>query len=639
MGARLSRRRVLAGTAGVLVAGFGALPKTGLAQGIAPSRDDRVRLLPQWRYDLIVRWGDALFADVPDMTSDEVSSGALLKPGAAKLARRRFGVNCDGAHFFPMTADGQRGVLCVNNEYPGESLMFPDWPRGVSAAFGARTRYIQKHPEAARTAMESVGVSAIEIERTMDGWRPVKGSTLNRRYTATTPIRVSGPAAGSEWLMRQEDPAGMSVRGTTANCAAGRTPWGTYLTAEENIQEYFGHYTALTAAPADPRTMLAHERLPLWPRASRGAWEVVDQRFHALHRPRESLGFGWIVEIDPTGRRAPVKRTALGRFLHESATCVLARNRHPVVYSADDDHFECLYKFVAAKPYDPARPDGAHDLLDHGTLFTARLNDDGTGEWRPLSYNDTGPLNRAAGFRSQADVSVMTRRAASAVGATPLDRPEDIAVDEKTGYVYVACTRNAHREAGDGHRGVSASNPRPQNRWGHILEIREDDEDPGSLRFRWEIFILAGDPKSGTYLTSLTEPPLDRDACYFAGYNHEEAQAGIGSPDNLALDREGNLWIVTDGPQPGGANNGCFVATTRGPERGRLRQVMSAPVKAEVCGCSFADDEETLFLSIQHPGEGGSVGKPISHWPDGGSAQPRSSVIAVTAADRGPLAI
>lgn len=632
--ARLSRRDLLSGALGAAVVGACAPQATGSIQSISASRADDVRLSAGLRHDVVIRWGEALSADVSDLTSDEIAAGALLRPGAADLARRRFGDNCDGAHFFPVPDTSGRGVLCVNNEFSSETLMFPGWPGQLAQTMGGRRAFVQTHPEAARVSMASVGVSVVEIERTEDGWRPLKNSPLNRRYHGDTPMRLSGPAAGSEWLRRPTSPDGTSVRGTMSNCAAGRTPWGTFLSAEENFNEYFGSFQALVNAASDDVAMRAHTRIPLWPDDSRSVWEAVDARFDTSRHIREPLAFGWIVEIDPLGRRPPVKRTALGRFLHESATCDLSRDGRPVAYSGDDQHFEYLYKFVGSRRFDASNPAANVDLLDDGVLHVARFNDDGTGEWLPLTVSESGPLNPRSGFRDQADVAVMTRAAADVLGATPLDRPEDIALDRR-GRVFVACTRNPRRTV-KGERAATASSPRSANVWGHILELQEEGEDLGAKRFRWDVFILAGDPRVNL-LTTLSRPPVPPEASYYGGYGRAGDISGFGCPDNLALDAAGNLWIVTDGPQPTKANNGCFVAATQGPERGWVRQVMSGPRGAEICGCVFARDDRTLFLTVQHPGQGGDIEEPVSHWPDGADTQPRSSVIAVERGDGGSL--
>jgi secreted PhoX family phosphatase len=249
-------------------------------------------------------------------------------------------------------------------------------------------------------------------------------------------------------------------------------------------------------------------------------------------------------------------------------------------------------------------------------------------------------LNAAAGFRDQAEVLVKTRAAANLLGATPMDRPEDVEANPASGRIYIVCTRNEQRAAASDKgnyagrevaMGPDAANPRGTNPWGHIIEIREAGDDHVALKFSWEVFLLAGDPAGGKLITDSKDvrAGIAPASTYFAGFSRTAELSPIGSPDNIGFDPAGNLWMVTDGEQPHGTNNGCYACPTTGPERGRLQQFMSGPVGAEICGCQFSPDGETLFLSIQHPGEGGSVAEPRSHWPDGPGTQPRASVIAV----------
>jgi uncharacterized protein len=271
-------------------------------------------------------------------------------------------------------------------------------------------------------------------------------------------------------------------------------------------------------------------------------------------------------------------------------------------------------------------------------LYVARLHDDGSGEWLPLVWNEHPELTPERGFASQGDVVIRCREAADRVGATPLDRPEDVAVSPVDRRVYLACTQNAQRDpaeyepsVGGSGRGVEAGSPRAPNPSGHILELIEQGNDPAAARFRWEVFVLAGDPRAGLLgvLPQTEGQALAAEATYFAGFTNPGEISAFANPDNLGFDRDGNLWIVTDGTQPGGNNNGCFVCPTQGPDRGAVRQFMSGPIGAEVCGCELTPDGRTLFLTVQHPGSGGSVEEPISRWPDGGDAAPRASLIAV----------
>jgi secreted PhoX family phosphatase len=457
------------------------------------------------------------------------------------------------------------------------------------------------------------GVSVAVIERSPDGpWRHVPGRRFTRRITAHTPCGITGPARGHPLLRTQADPAGVMVLGTLANCAGGQTPWGTFLSAEENVQYFFGNGEALDAAAAEVRE--AHRRFP--PRkAGRHGWEHRDARFDLGQSPTEMLRFGWVVEIDPYDPTwVPRKRTALGRFQHECAATALTKDGRLAVYSGDDSRFEYLYKFVTEARVHATDRAANRDLLDRGTLYVARLDADGTGAWMPLVHGH-GPLGADHGFTSQGDVVLRVRAAADLLGATPMDRPEDIAPDAGSGRVYVAMTNNTDREpvatrgSYSGREldlGPNAANPRGPNPYGHVIEIQEEGADTGATRFGWRIFLSGGAAGAGD---------------------------ALGSPDNLDLGQNGDLWVVTDGRQPGGGNNGCFVIPTAGPDAGRAVQVMSAPAGAEISGCAFPQGGTSLFLTIMHPGDGGNLEPLLSSWPDGPGHVPRPSLVALRRED------
>jgi uncharacterized protein len=257
--------------------------------------------------------------------------------------------------------------------------------------------------------------------------------------------------------------------------------------------------------------------------------------------------------------------------------------------------------------------------LDAGTLYVAKFNDDGTGEWRPLVFGQ-GPLTPANGFASQAEVLINARGAADRLGATKMDRPEDIETNPVNGKVYCVMTNNNQRTAAQ----VDAPNPRANNVHGHIIELTESDDDATATTFTWEIFILCGDPNNPA------------DGTFFAGAD-PSLVSPISSPDNIAFDSKGNLWIATDGqPSTLHKNDGIYVVPVDGTERGFLRQFLSGPVGCELCGPEFASDFTTLFCAIQHPGEGGTLEKPVSTWPDG-TTPPWPSVIAVVKIDGGTI--
>lgn len=610
---------------------------------ITGSSGDAIEVALGYEAKLLVRWGDPIFAGAAALDPRGIADGSLLAAGSAAAQARQFGYNCDAIEFFPLDRSGRRGLLCVNHEYTNDELIFPDRLAMGREGAAALAAWSKAHPEATHLGLAAHGVSVLEIELVDTAWRLKTGSRYTRRITGTTPAEIHGPARGHQLLRTSGDPAGTRVLGTLANCSGGRTPWGTYLSAEENFQDYFGGMRSLAAdANADARVLAAHRRFPMHESSYHG-WEHIDTRFDLRVEPREALRFGWMVEIDPEDPRAPPrKRTALGRFAHESAACTTTGDGRVALYMGDDDAFEYVYKFVSAGRWKPRNRTANRDLLDSGVLYAARFDADGTGEWLPLVHGQ-GPLTPQGGFADAGEVLINTRHAADLLGATPMDRPEDIAVHPVTRRVYVALTKNPERTLAQkrdsnatrpvDHR-VGAANPRPQSEFGHILEIEEDGDDAGARRFRWNVFLLPGDPAATDVrhlarLAEISPGALGAGDTYYAGYAGTPPPAPMACPDNLEFDGVGNLWIVTDGKQPHGHNNGAFAVPVAGPERGYLRQFMSGPVGAEICGCAFTPDGETLFLSIQHPGEGGTVRNPVSHWPDGNGLPPRPSVVAI----------
>ncbi len=686
---RIARRVFLQGSAAT-VAGAAALAHgvteakaevgegDGLTfQGIEGSNADDVVLPEGYTSDVVIRWGDSLNPNVPDLDTTKLLDGELLKEGADEAAANQYGYNCDAAEYFPIVPgsnNSRRGIIACNHEYTQPEMLFPGFPvfdQVIVDPDSNETRpatdeevqalvreFRTANPVSTKVELAQHGIAVVEIGRTFRrGWIYRRASFFNRRITAETPIQLTGPAAGNPLLQTSEDPTGTMVKGTLNNCAGGQTPWGTYLSAEENVDQYFGNFNAYAdSADADPAVLDAHARLPLPGGQSNRGWEVTEPRFDVAVEPKECLRFGWVVEVDPYDPfSTPQKKTAIGRFKHECATTILAADNRCVVYSGDDARDEYMYKFVSEKAYDPAAPRSEHlTILDSGTLYAARVNDDGTGEWLPLIWGQ-GPLTAENGFADQAEVLIKARKAADLLGATPMDRPEDFEANPVTKKVYCALTNNTRRqiEDPDGTRiaqgrevssFVTVPNPR-DNRFGHILEITEAGDDNAATTFTWEIFLLCGDPGTslGSYLTSmedLDDLPLQTNDTYFAGFSDPSEIAPIGSPDNIGFDNKGNLWIVTDGSQPRGTNNGGFAVPTFGPNRGRVQQFMSSPNSSEVCGAEFTPDNRTWFLNIQHPGAvfqaAGlpNLEQPSSYWPDstidgGEFAQPRPSLIAV----------
>jgi secreted PhoX family phosphatase len=655
LAARLSRRTVLTGAAtAVGLAACARLPTqaptssaSSAFRSVTPQTTDALVLAEGYRQKVVARWGDSLVTGTPDFDSRRLYAGDWLDADAVSAQERQFGTNCDAVQYFPLKPGrAARGLVCVNHEYFSAELMFPDHP-GIDMKLDARKAWLAAHPDAVKFVQAAHGVSVLALRRDADGWSR-DASPNNRRVTARTAMDITGPARGHPLLRTNADPDGVKVFGTIANCSAGKTPWGTYLTAEENVDDYFAGGKTFGEAGEDPAANEAYRRFPIREHSFYG-WDHQDPRFDLAHEPHEALRFGWMVEIDPHDPTSvPRKRTALGRFQHEGANSIVGRSGHVAAYMGDDEKFEYVYKFVTRDAFDPRNPAANRDLLDHGTLYAARFNADGSGEWLPLVHDENGPLNSRAGFASQGDVVVKPRAAADLLGATPMDRPEDVEPSPLTGNIYIACTksedrgitRDVHWYGRDVEVGVNAANPRADNRSGHIIEIVEAGDDARATRFTWNVFLLAGDPAAGRYLVDARElapGKVGTDDTYYAGYPHAADVSPIHCPDNLGIDPQGRLWIVSDADSQKAPNNGCFVMPTHGPQKGLLKQLASGPLGCEVCGCEFTPDGRTLFLSIQHPGEGGTLTHPRSHWPDGPGNPARSALVAIEREDGLPV--
>jgi secreted PhoX family phosphatase len=388
------------------------------------------------------------------------------------------------------------------------------------------------------------------------------------------------------------------------------------LTAEENFNQYFANQNALP--DSDPRKTI-HARYGLPTGHSERLWENFHSRFDLAKDPNEPFRFGWVVEIDPLNPKfTPKKRTSLGRMKHEAATVVIAPDRRVAVYTGDDERFDYVYKFVSKRRVSKRREDNL-SLLDEGTLHVATFEVDtdgkGIGRWIPLVAG-RGPLSNW----TEAMILINTRGAADLVGATRMDRPEDIETNPVTGKVYVVCTSNERRGTA-GHPGTDPANPKAKNLHGHIIEITEDKNNHTSTRFSWDIFMLCGDPSTDSNT-------------YFAGCDKGKISP-VSRPDNIIFDRKGNLWIATDGqPTSLKKNDGIYAVPVQGPDRGFVRQFLSAVPGAEVASLEMTPDNRSLFAAIQHPGKGSKNLDPASlttRWPDGDF--PRPSVIAVTKPD------
>ena len=516
------------------------------------------------------------------------------------------GMHHDGIHYFPLDGS-RRGLLVFNNEYTDDGLLHVDGMKTWNAEKVAKS--IAGH-----------GVTVVEVQRGADGaWSMVRPSRYARRITAATPMTVTGPAAGHPMMRTAADPSGTRVLGTLNNCAHGYTPWGTYLTGEENWSFYFN-------GPAQPD---AHQRRwGLRPNGRGYRWHEHDERWDATKHPNEPNRFGWIVEIDPNDPTStPVKRTALGRAAHEGAWTALTKDRRVVVYMGEDATFEYIYKFVSR---DAVRPGGFaanRELLDHGTLYVARFDADGTGRWIELVAGRNG-LTAERGFANQGDVVIKSRQASDLLGATRMDRPEWIAVDPSSGEVYCTLTNNVQRGAPN-MPGPDAANPRANNVMGQIIRWKERG-DFDAAAFTWDHFVLAGDPAQAR-ADARGNIKGDMFAC----------------PDGVWFDSRGVLWIQTDmhasqmyrGEMQNLQSNAMLAAD---PRTGEVRRFLVGPPNCEVTGVVTTPDMRTMFVNIQHPGESASDRSDpdnpsrFSSWPTGTpGARPRSSTVVIRRVDGG----
>jgi secreted PhoX family phosphatase len=542
----------------------------------------------------LLRWGDALFSDAPPFDPAAVTAAAQ---------ERWFGYNNDFVAFLPdgpvAPAGTVAGLLWVNHEYTNPELMFPGY---------GGDGYVPS-ADIVDAELAAHGGSVVEVARAADGSWSHALDGRNRRITGTTPFQLTGPAAGDPLLVTTADATGTSVAGTLNDCAGGVTPWGTILAGEENFNQYFANL----AGVADERIAAWHDRYGLPDEATERQWELVHDRFDLMREPHEPFRFGWVVEIDPSDPTStPKKRTALGRLKHEGATPGVATDGRVALYMGDDERVDYAYKFVTAGAYDPTAGVANGDLLDEGTLYVARFADDGTGEWLPLVHGE-GPLTAANGFASQAEVLIGTRPAADLLEPTRMDRPEDIEVSPVTGKVYLVMTNNTNRGVGANY-GIDAANPRAQNRYGHVIELTPDVGDHAATTFTWDIFLIAGDPTDQT--------------TYFGGFDPASIVSPISSPDNVAM-LNGNLWIATDG-QPGtiDRNDAVFGVAVEGADRGDIKPFLATPLGAEAASLGFDVDGRSIFVSVQHPGEGGTFEAQVSRWPDfDPETPPRPSVV------------
>jgi uncharacterized protein len=616
-------RRLFLG-AGAAVALSALLPVAGCAQtsvaqtarqavlsfkSIPVDAQDRITVPEGYTARPLAPWGEpiGIAGNMPAFKMDGSNSAA---DQAVQM-----GMHHDGLHFYSLEGS-KRGLLVMNHEYTDDGLLhvggMSDW------SF-----------EKVRKAQAAHGISVIEVQEQNGQWQMVRPSRYARRFTASTPFAINGPARAHAMMQTAADPQGTTALGTLNNCASSKTPWGTYLSGEENFSFYFGK-----SNKDNPH----HARWGLPTGDSFYGWEKFDARFDASQTPNEPNRFGWVVEVDPMDPNStPIKRTALGRAAHEGAWVAVTKDGRAVVYSGEDARNEYIYKFVSRDKIKTAesRPGGLtqaqanRELLDHGTLYVAKFNADGKGTWIPLVHGQ-GPLTAANGFADQGEVCIKARQASDAVGATKMDRPEWLAIDEKTGWVYCTLTNNTRRGAAN-QPAPDAANPRTNNAHGHIIRWKEAG-DFDNANFEWNHLVLAGDPAQ----------------------TRAEAKGNIagdlfGCPDGIMFDPMGTLWVQTDmhasqmykGEFTNLGNNQMLAYDSASKT---FKRFFTGPTNSEVTGATWTPDGKTLFLNIQHPGEtAGDRSDPkeptkFSNWPDYATGgRPRSSTVVIRRADGGVI--
>ena len=551
------------------------------------STSDDITVPPGYTAKVVVRWGDPLWSDGEEF--DHATRGT-----AASQAKS-FGDNTDGMEVYP---HGDKTILIANNEYTNRGIIWGNRPEGKA-----------ENDDDILKGMNAHGLTVAEIEQNDGVWSVVKDSPFNRRITPDVEMDITGPAAGHDLMKTSRDPAGMVAQGTFNNCGSGTTPWGTYLACEENFNGYF--------AAEDQELEISPEmkRYGISPKGRGYGWHQIDERFDLAKEDNEYNRHGYVTEVDatdPTSR--PKKRTALGRFKHENAEVVVNGDGHIVVYMGDDERGEFLYRYISNGVYAPG---GETDsLLEDGKLYAAKFRDDGTGEWLELSPEATGMANMA-------EICIHTRMAASAVGATTMDRPEWVSANPKAAEVYCCLTNNKNRgakpNAGGDPTPVGGPNPREDNRYGQIVRWRPASADHTNNAFEWDLYVLAGNPN------------VHND--HNAGSDNLSKDNMFNSPDGLRFDSNGLLWIQTDGNysnEKNFAGQGNNQMLAGDPATGEIRRFMTGPKQAEVTGLTWSPDRLTMFVGIQHPGERGD-----GNWPDGGDSAPRSAILAITRDDGG----
>lgn len=588
-------------------------------KAVEPNTRDTVTVPAGYKTNVLIAWGDPVIQGAPEFD--------IYNQTAAAQAEQ-FGFNNDFAGLVPHPTDEDKLVYVCSHEYTTEPQMHPN--------------YDSENPteEQVNIGLAAHGHTILEVStNSKTGELKREFGPLNRRITAETPFKMVGPAAGTDLLKTNEDPTGTTVRGTLNNCAGGITPWGTMLSGEENIDQYWTGADSLTGRNKEYADRLGVQGEG---QSARG-WELYHDRFDLAKEPNEINRFGYIVEINPYDPTStPIKHTSMGRFKHEAGNVHVTADGTVVCYSGDDERFEYIYKFVSSEKI--IEGDMAHnmEILSYGTLYVASLEGnspqheidgsamlpsdgafDGTGVWHPLlTVTREGATSHIDGFTPE-EVAVYTRLAADTVGATKMDRPEDFEANPVDGKVYLALTNNKYRGATGADADKNEEDPREwapvrENKNGLVMEL---DDDHAGTTFTWNILIVCGDP--------------DEAYTYFGGFDKNKVSP-ISCPDNIAFDPHGNLWISTDGNALG-THDGLYGVATTGEHRGMLRCFLTVPNDAETCGPIV--DSRRVMVNVQHPGESddATVENPTSHWPGGGNSKPRPAVAVAWKANGGDI--
>ena len=583
-----------------------------LFDAVQPNTKDEVVIPAGYEQSVLIAWGDPVIEGAPKFDVNKQT---------AADAEKQFGFNNDFAGLIEHPSDDSRMVYMCSHEYTTEPMMFPNYDADNPTE------------EQVKIGWAGHGHTILEVSK-VEGTGELKREfgPLNRRITATTPFKLVGPAKGSSLVKTKADPKGETVLGTLNNCSGGVTPWNTMLSGEENFDQYFA-----AGDIKDEKAKKSLERFGIKDKETDRKWERFDDRFDCSKEPNEPNRFGWVVEINPLDPKStPIKHTSLGRFKHEAGNIHIAEDGTVVCYSGDDSRFEYIYKFISTKKFEEGNLEHNLSILDHGTLYVAVLEGnspaeeidgsgvlpedgkfDGKGKWVKLLTSDTENnkfTSHVDGFSAE-EVAVFTREAADKVGATKMDRPEDVQVHPDSHKVYVALTNNSYR----GATGENAKkNKEDAKEWAPVKEnkngmVMEIEDDHAGEEFTWNLFLVCGDPKVAN--------------TYFGGFDKSKVSP-ISCPDNLAFDNHGNLWISTDGNALD-SNDGLYAVTTEGETRGELKCFLTVPAGAETCGPIVDDDR--VMVNVQHPGEAddATFEAATSHWPDGGKSTPRPAVVVV----------